>query len=52
MKDESTEALIQDDRIENIDNFEFQNIKGKVQCRVFSSYSKYGNIKAEKVVSV
>ncbi|HBG4634914.1 TPA: DUF2634 domain-containing protein, partial [Clostridioides difficile] len=27
------EALIQDDRIENIDNFEFQNIKGKVQCR-------------------
>ncbi|HBH0608558.1 DUF2634 domain-containing protein, partial [Clostridioides difficile] len=28
-----TEALIQDDRIENIDNFEFQNIKGKVQCR-------------------
>ena len=37
-----TEALIQDDRIENIDNFEFQNIKGKVQCR-FS---------AEKVVSV
>ena len=33
-----TEALIQDDRIENIDNFEFQNIKGKVQCR-FSVHS-------------
>ncbi|EQG36946.1 hypothetical protein QIO_1098 [Clostridioides difficile DA00129] len=31
-----TEALIQDDRIENIDNFEFQNIKGKVQCRFLS----------------
>ncbi|HBF3050223.1 TPA: DUF2634 domain-containing protein [Clostridioides difficile] len=46
-----TEALIQDDRIENIDNFEFQNIKGKVQCR-FSVNTKYGNIKAEKVVSV
>ncbi|AMM56424.1 TPA: DUF2634 domain-containing protein [Clostridioides difficile] len=46
-----TEALIQDDRIENIDNFEFQNIKGKVQCR-FSVHTKYGNIKAEKVVSV
>ncbi|HBM7281256.1 TPA: DUF2634 domain-containing protein, partial [Clostridioides difficile] len=45
-----TEALIQDDRIENIDNFEFQNIKGKVQCR-FSVHTKYGNIKAEKVVS-
>ncbi|MCE0835984.1 DUF2634 domain-containing protein, partial [Clostridioides difficile] len=43
-----TEALIQDDRIENIDNFEFQNIKGKVQCR-FSVHTKYGNIKAEKV---
>ncbi|MDL0409992.1 DUF2634 domain-containing protein, partial [Clostridioides difficile] len=40
-----TEALIQDDRIENIDNFEFQNIKGKVQCR-FSVHTKYGNIKA------
>ncbi|HFL2485615.1 TPA: DUF2634 domain-containing protein [Clostridioides difficile] len=45
------EALIQDDRVENIDNFEFQNIKGKVQCR-FSVHTKYGNIKAEKVVSV
>ena len=45
------EALIQDERIENIDNFEFQNIKGKVQCR-FSVHTKYGNIKAEKVVSV
>ncbi|HFL2584546.1 TPA: DUF2634 domain-containing protein [Clostridioides difficile] len=46
-----TEALIQDDRIENVDKFEFQNIKGKVQCR-FSVHTKYGNIKAEKVVSV
>jgi len=46
-----TEALIQDDRIENVDNFEFQNVKGKVHCK-FTVYSKYGNIKAEKVVSV
>ncbi|MDB0519959.1 DUF2634 domain-containing protein [Clostridioides difficile] len=46
-----TEALIQDDRIENVDNFEFQNIKGKVQCR-FSVHTKYGNIKAEKVVNI
>ncbi|EIS9210340.1 TPA: DUF2634 domain-containing protein [Clostridioides difficile] len=46
-----TEALIQDDRVENVDNFEFQNIKGKLQCR-FSVHTKYGNIKAEKVVSV
>ncbi|EMJ5513626.1 DUF2634 domain-containing protein [Clostridioides difficile] len=45
------EALIQDDRIENVDNFEFQNVKGKVHCK-FTVYSKYGNIKAEKVVSV
>ncbi|MDU8873656.1 DUF2634 domain-containing protein, partial [Clostridioides difficile] len=37
------EALIQDDRVENVDNFEFQNIKGKVQCR-FSVHTKYGNI--------
>lgn len=46
-----TEALIQDDRVENVDNFEFQNVKGKVHCK-FTVYSKYGNIKAEKVVSV
>ncbi|HEM7410830.1 TPA: DUF2634 domain-containing protein [Clostridioides difficile] len=45
------EALIQDDRIENVDNFQFENIKGKVHCK-FTVYSKYGNIKAEKVVSV
>ncbi|MDO0133308.1 DUF2634 domain-containing protein [Clostridioides difficile] len=45
------EALIQDDRIENVDNFEFQNVKGKVHCK-FTVYSRYGNIKAEKVVSV
>ncbi|TQX27920.1 DUF2634 domain-containing protein, partial [Clostridioides difficile] len=44
------EALIQDDRVENVDNFEFQNVKGKVHCK-FTVYSKYGNIKAEKVVS-
>ncbi|MER0321523.1 DUF2634 domain-containing protein [Clostridioides difficile] len=45
------EALIQDDRVENVDNFEFQNVKCKVHCK-FTVYSKYGNIKAEKVVSV
>ncbi|MEN7953486.1 DUF2634 domain-containing protein [Clostridioides difficile] len=45
------EALIQDDRVENVDNFEFQNVKGKVHCK-FTVHSKYGNIKAEKVVSV
>ncbi|MDU8766989.1 DUF2634 domain-containing protein, partial [Clostridioides difficile] len=45
------EALIQDDRVENVDNFEFQDVKGKVHCK-FTVYSKYGNIKAEKVVSV
>lgn len=46
-----TEALMQDDRIENVDNFQFENIKGKVHCK-FTVYSKYGNIKAEKVVSI
>ncbi|HBF2796614.1 TPA: DUF2634 domain-containing protein [Clostridioides difficile] len=45
------EALIQDDRVENVDNFKFQNVKGKVHCK-FTVYSKYGDIKAEKVVSV
>ncbi|MBG0219998.1 DUF2634 domain-containing protein [Clostridioides difficile] len=46
-----TEALVQDDRIENVDNFEFENQKGKVQCK-FIVHTKYGNIKAEKVVSI
>ncbi|HBF2202963.1 TPA: DUF2634 domain-containing protein [Clostridioides difficile] len=45
------EALIQDDRIENVDNFQFENQKGKVQCK-FIVHTKYGNIKAEKVVSI
>ncbi|MFL8713191.1 DUF2634 domain-containing protein [Clostridioides sp. GD02377] len=45
------EALIQDDRIENVDNFEFENQKGKFQCK-FIVHTKYGNIKAEKVVSI
>ncbi|HBF0380299.1 TPA: DUF2634 domain-containing protein [Clostridioides difficile] len=45
------EALIQDDRVENVDNFKFENIKGKVNCK-FMVHTKYGNIKAEKVVSI
>ncbi|MGX9756015.1 DUF2634 domain-containing protein [Clostridioides difficile] len=45
------EALILDDRIENVDNFEFENIKGKVHCK-FVVHTKYGNMNAEKVVSV
>lgn len=45
------EALVQDDRVENVDNFKFQNVKGKVHCN-FVVHTKYGNIKAEKVVSV
>ncbi|MGO0862332.1 DUF2634 domain-containing protein, partial [Clostridioides difficile] len=45
------EALIQDDRIENVDNFEFQNVKGKLHCN-FVVHTKYGNLNAEKVVSV
>ncbi|EQF26318.1 hypothetical protein QEW_1353 [Clostridioides difficile CD160] len=34
------EALILDDRIENVDNFEFENQKGKVQCK-FIVHTKY-----------
>lgn len=45
------EALVQDDRIENVDNFEFENIKEKVHCK-FMVHTKYGNIKAEKVVNI
>ncbi|MCC0648588.1 DUF2634 domain-containing protein, partial [Clostridioides sp. ZZV15-6598] len=45
------EALVQDDRIENVDNFEFENIKGKVHCN-FIVHTKYRNLNAEKVVNI
>lgn len=45
-----TEALIQDDKINSVDSFEFDySIKGKLLV-TFQVYTIYGDIKEEKVV--
>lgn len=45
------EALIQDDRIESVDNFEFDyNKKGKIHV-TFKVHTIYGDLEEEKVVN-
>lgn len=46
-----TEALVQDDRIENVDNFHFDVNKGKVLA-TFTVHSIYGEIETEKEVMI
>ena len=46
-----TEALTQDDRIESVDNFEFEEC-GKTLVATFTVHTKYGNAKIEKEVDV
>lgn len=46
-----TEALTQDDRIESVDNFEFEE-RGKILVATFTVHTKYGNAKIEKEVDV
>lgn len=45
------EALLQDDRIESVSDFDFQADKGKVTC-FFTVNSRFGQIRAEKEVTV
>jgi len=45
------EALIQDDRIESIDNFEFDYSKKGKLLVTFSVHTIYGDLKEEKVVN-
>ena len=46
-----TEALMQDDRIESVDNFEFE-VHKKTLLAAFTVHTKYGNAKIEKEVDV
>lgn len=46
-----TEALVQDDRIDSVDNFKFEVNKGKVLA-TFTVHSIYGEIEAEKEVMI
>lgn len=45
------EALLQDDRITAVENFQFKVNKKKV-LTIFTVFSIYGNINAEKVVEI
>ena len=46
-----TEALIQDDRIESIDNFEFDISEKKAVKVTFTVHTIFGNVESEKVVN-
>lgn len=46
-----SEALIQDDRIDSVDNFHFEVNKGKVLA-TFTVHSIYGEIETEKEVMI
>lgn len=50
LKRRITEALMQDTRITDVDNFIFQNNKGKVQAS-FTVNTIFGDVNAEKVVN-
>jgi hypothetical protein len=46
-----TEALIQDDRIESVDNFEFDTSEKRTVKATFTVYTIFGNVESEKVVN-
>lgn len=46
-----TEALMQDDRIQAVDAFSFDVIKGKVHAN-FTVHTIFGDVEAEKVVNI
>jgi hypothetical protein len=51
LKRRITEALMQDTRITGVDNFQFSNLKGKVQAS-FTVSTIFGEVNAEKVVNI
>ncbi len=51
LKRRITEALLQDDRIESVDNFTFETNKNKVYV-TFTVHTIFGDVEAEKVVSI
>lgn len=46
-----TEALVQDDRIESVDNFEFDTSEKKIVKVTFTVHTIFGNVESEKVVN-
>ena len=46
-----TEALIQDDRITSVDNFEFDTSKKRTVKVTFTVHTIFGNVENEKVVN-
>ena len=46
-----TEALLQDDRIESVDNFEFNTSEKRTVKVTFTVHTIFGNVKSEKVVN-
>ena len=46
-----TEALVQDDRIEFVDNFEFDTSEKRTVKATFTVHTIFGNIESEKVVN-
>ena len=45
------EALIQDDRIDSVDNFEFDTSVKRTVCVTFTVHTIFGDINEEKVVN-
>lgn len=46
-----TEALIQDNRIESVDNFEFDTSEKRTVKATFTVHTIFGNVESEKVVN-
>lgn len=46
-----TEALVQDDRIESVDNFEFDTSEKRTVKVTFTVHTIFGNVESEKVVN-
>ncbi len=46
-----TEALVQDDRIESVDNFEFDTSEKRTVKATFTVHTIFGNVEGEKVVN-
>lgn len=46
-----TEALIQDDRIESVDNFEFDTSEKRTVKVTFTVHTIFGSVESEKVVN-
>lgn len=46
-----TEALVQDDRIDSVDNFEFDVSEKRTVKAIFTVHTSFGDLESEKVVN-